>query len=64
VGAIEIVIVALLEGIAHYHIDWTKVKFGSKDNTKPIFWMQFGLDQLAHQVTYVIMIWYIIIQST
>ena len=50
-----------VEGIIHYHIDWTKVHFGSKDNTKPVFWAQFGYDQLAHQVTYIWMIWYILL---
>lgn len=57
----KILIVALLEGILHYHIDWTKVKFGSKDMTKPLFWNQFGLDQLAHQLTYIIMVWYLLL---
>jgi hypothetical protein len=50
-----------VEGIVHYHIDWTKVHYGSKDNTKPLFWAQFGYDQLAHQVTYIWMIWYILL---
>jgi len=45
----------IVEGILHYHIDFVKVKFGSKDQTRPIFWAQFGLDQLAHQVTYLLM---------
>ena len=45
----------IAEGILHYHIDFVKVKFGSKDQTRPIFWAQFGLDQLAHQVTYLLM---------
>lgn len=44
--------VVVVEGIIHYHIDWVKVKYGCKDNTKPVFWSQFGLDQLAHQLTY------------
>jgi hypothetical protein len=57
VGAFTIIVVALAEGIIHYLVDYTKVKFGSKDNTKPIFWTQFGLDQLAHQVTYILMVW-------
>ena len=48
-------IVAFAEGIAHYIIDYTKVKYGCKDNTKPLFWNQFGLDQLAHQVCYLLM---------
>jgi hypothetical protein len=47
--------VAFAEGIVHYVIDYTKVKYGCKDNTKPLFWNQFGLDQLAHQVCYLIM---------
>ena len=50
------VILCFVEGVIHYHIDWTKVHFGCKDNTKPLFWNQFGLDQLAHQITYIAMI--------
>jgi hypothetical protein len=60
VGAFTIISVTLVEGIIHYLVDYTKVKFGSKDNTKPIFWTQFGLDQLAHQLTYLWMVWAIL----
>lgn len=56
-----VIFITLLEGVIHYIVDYTKVKYGSKDNTKPIFWTQFGLDQLAHQVTYIGMIWYLLI---
>ena len=49
--------VTLVEGLIHYLVDYVKVKHGSKDNTKPIFWTQFGLDQLAHQLTYIAMVW-------
>lgn len=52
-----VVPVVVAEGLLHYHIDWTKVKYGSKDNTKPLFWAQFGYDQLAHQITYLGMIY-------
>jgi hypothetical protein len=55
------ILVVLVEGLTHYLVDYTKVKYGSKDNTKPIFWTQFGLDQLAHQLTYLWMIWYLLI---
>lgn len=58
VSAFAIIIIAVIEGIAHYHIDWTKVYYGSKDITKPVFWNQFGLDQLAHQLTYILIAWY------
>jgi hypothetical protein len=51
-----VLIVVLFEGIIHYLTDYTKVRFGSKDNTKPIFWHQFGADQLAHQLTYTLMV--------
>jgi hypothetical protein len=47
-----IVVIAVCEGIYHYMVDYTKVKYGCKDNTKPLFWNQFGLDQLAHQASY------------
>jgi hypothetical protein len=52
-----IISVCLLEGTLHYIIDFVKVKYGCKDNTKPQFWNQFGLDQLAHQVTYLGMVY-------
>jgi hypothetical protein len=53
---LTVLLVALVEGIIHYMIDYIKVKYGCKDNTKPLFWNQFGLDQLAHQITYLAMI--------
>ena len=55
-SATMILIVALGEGLLHYHIDWFKVRYGCKDITRSAFWNQFGLDQLAHQLTYLIMI--------
>jgi hypothetical protein len=61
VSAFAIIFVTLVEGVVHYLVDYGKVKYGCKDNTKPIFWTQFGLDQLAHQVTYIWMIWYLLV---
>jgi hypothetical protein len=55
IGAWIILWVAIAEGLTHYIIDYTKVKYGCKDNTKPLFWNQFGLDQLAHQACYIAM---------
>jgi hypothetical protein len=60
-SAISIIFVTVVEGIIHYLVDYSKVKYGSKDNTKPIFWTQFGLDQLAHQITYIWMIYYLLL---
>jgi hypothetical protein len=56
-----LLIVILLEGPYHYLVDYTKVKYGCKDNTKPLFWNQFGLDQMAHQISYLIIAWYLLI---
>jgi hypothetical protein len=56
-----VLFLCIIEGVVHYHIDWVKVQFGVKDLTKPLFWNQFGLDQLAHQITYLIMVYIILI---
>jgi hypothetical protein len=61
IDPILILLVSLVESTIHYHIDWTKVKFGSKDMTKPAFWSEFGLDQLAHQLTYIAMVYVLIL---
>lgn len=51
-----VILLCIVEGILHYIIDYVKVKYGCKDNTKPLFWNQFGLDQLAHQTTYLLIV--------
>lgn len=61
IPASVIISITLLEGVIHYIIDFVKVKYGCKDNTKPLFWNQFGLDQLAHQLCYLAMTAYIVI---
>ncbi len=58
---IPIVLAVIIEGVLHYLIDFVKVKYGCKDNTKPLFWNQFGLDQLAHQITYIGMAYFLVI---
>lgn len=59
VAVSTILTVAVLEGIYHYAVDYIKVKHGCKDNTKPLFWNQFGLDQLAHQASYLAIVAYL-----
>lgn len=44
---------AVLDAIIHYHVDWIRGKYGSKDVTSDLFWMHMGLDQLAHGFTYI-----------
>lgn len=59
-AALSIILIAIVEGVIHYIIDFVKVRYGSKDMTKPAFWTQFGLDQLAHQITYLAMILFLL----
>lgn len=61
ISPLTILWIALLEGVVHYHIDWFKVRYGCKDNTKPAFWAEFGLDQLLHQLCYLLMVAYLVL---
>ena len=57
---------ALVDGVVHYHVDWTKSKAVSHFKFTPAdsgFWVWLGLDQLAHYLTY-IAIFAIAIQMT
>lgn len=50
---------AFLDFIAHYHIDWAKININKRYNYTPKdrqFWVWLGLDQLAHQLTYIILV--------
>jgi len=47
-------ILAFLDFILHYHIDWIKSNYSRNDITQKTFWTDLGLDQLAHYVTYLI----------
>ena len=47
------------EFIVHYHIDWAKErigKLGRWTTEDPEFWRALGVDQLAHNLTYVLII--------
>lgn len=48
------VALALLDTVAHYHIDWAKMNFGNRDIQTPQFWNHLGLDQMAHQLCYLL----------
>jgi hypothetical protein len=61
IAPLTLLAVVALEGIYHYLVDYTKVRYGCKDNTKPLFWNQFGLDQMAHQLSYLVIAWYLLI---
>jgi len=54
ISPILILFCGLIDLIVHYHVDWLKVRFGCKDNCNPKYWREFGADQFAHQVTYLL----------
>jgi len=53
-----ILLIAFIELLLHYHIDYFKIRFGTKDSTTSRYWREFGLDQLLHQFTYLGIVWY------
>ena len=51
------VIFGFIDFFLHYHIDYCKMRFGNRDVTTKAFWAQLGLDQLAHALTYLGLVW-------
>lgn len=54
------IILGFIDFVVHYHVDWMKMRFGNRDITTPAFWAQLGLDQLAHYITYLGLVWLIV----
>lgn len=54
-------VLGILDFLIHYHIDWFKAKYGNSDPNTKTFWTHLGLDQLAHQLTYIGMLCLMII---
>jgi hypothetical protein len=48
---------ALFDAIVHYNVDWMKMNWGNRDINTPAFWNHLGLDQMAHQLTYIVIVW-------
>lgn len=55
--AINVLLLGAIDAVMHYHVDWAKMKFGNRDITTKAFWAQLGLDQLAHYLTYLFLVW-------
>jgi hypothetical protein len=53
----------LLDFVLHYHIDWSKININKRWNytiEDPKFWAWLGADQLAHQLTYILITYLVI----
>lgn len=62
-SAVSAAIILLAEYVTHYHIDWLKekvVRSGKLTTDCPRFWYALGVDQLAHYLTYLAIVGYLI----
>lgn len=53
------VITAFVDFVIHYNVDWAKMNINKKYGYTPAdpkFWFWLGLDQLAHQLTYILLV--------
>ena len=54
------ILLAGLDAVLHYHIDWTKVNInkaaGWRPDTHAEFWDLLGADQMLHQLTYILLL--------
>jgi hypothetical protein len=48
-------VIAFVDFVIHYHTDWAKMNYGNRDIQTPEFWAHLGLDQMVHQVTYILL---------
>jgi hypothetical protein len=44
---------SIFDTVIHYHTDFIKMRYGTKDISKQEFWWELGMDQTVHQLTYV-----------
>jgi hypothetical protein len=53
-------VLAIIDFVVHYHIDWAKVRinkhYGWSPDKHPEFWVLLGLDQYLHAMTYIAMV--------
>jgi hypothetical protein len=49
-----VLFLAVVDFLTHYHIDWVKMNYGNRDIRTPQFWNHLGLDQMAHQIVYIL----------
>ena len=56
----HILLLALMDAVFHYHIDWAKMKLNShykwRADSSEYFWWTLGADQLLHTLTYIIIV--------
>lgn len=64
VGIPLAVVLGFIDFLIHYHIDWGKMNINKKYGytvQDPKFWTWLGADQMAHQFTYIFLVWVLFI---
>lgn len=56
IGFEDAFLLGIIDFVIHYHTDWIKMHFGNRDITTSAFWAQLGLDQMVHQLTYIMLV--------
>lgn len=51
------VILAVLDAVVHYHVDYVKARWGTRDPNTARFWRELGADQFAHATGYIWLCW-------
>ena len=46
-----------LDSLVHYHIDYVKARFGTRDPNTKRFWTELGFDQFCHYTFYLWLAW-------
>jgi len=56
-----IVVFGAVDGVVHYHIDWLKQQINERYKTSdPEFWHYLGIDQALHNLTYVVLTYFVL----
>jgi len=57
-------VLGFIDGVIHYHVDWLKMtinRLRALDIQKNEFWMWLGADQMAHSLTYLALVYGVMI---
>lgn len=63
IGPILSSILAVLDFLTHYHIDWFKSRFGPRGYKDKHYWVWFGTNQFLHHLTYILFIILIVLSD-
>ena len=50
-------LIGFADSVIHYHIDWFKMRYSNGNIKTKEFWVHMGADQMAHQLTYLLIAW-------